>query len=834
MFIITLVLLFIIKLRFPKTISIATLIEGRYGRQVLLIFRKCENLQWKQKKIEADKNFLVKCKLHRVIPNFLKFRLSKQKLGDPNLVRNFQNRLLEKEIKIKNGELNKVNLDYIDAFSDLKNNVRMIDYVCLKSKISTNTDKLMVRQNAVHERKLFNLGIQCNHLDPNNVVFNFSSKELSHNEKLVLSRGLDFSLPLKKLNYVNHFCSFESLYDKMSNINIYNSNQDPNPSNIVCSTIKAVAFESYYNYDPRKLNSALSKDDFNVLTNLATNQDIVITKPDKGNGVVILDKNDYLAKMQTTLSDRTKFKIIDKDLFKLIIKLEDHYNRILSTLKKKDVINDTTYNELYVRGSQPGVMYGLPKVHKVGIPLRPILSAIDTVNYRLAKFLVPILKPLTTNEYTVADSFNFAKEISKKPNSDNFIMASFDVVSLFTNIPLQETIDICIASLFKNENDLIIGLNRNQLKSLLDFAVKENVFIFDNIVYQQIDGVAMGSPLGPTLANIFLSYHEQRWMHECPSEFKPTYYRRYVDDTFLLFKTQNQIDHFLNYLNSMHESIKFTSEVEKEKSLAYIGLTIERTENKFSTSVYQKPTYTGLGMKFDSFLPINYKRNLILCLVDRAYHICSTYKKFTSQLDVLKLFFVQNYFPVGFVEKNFRHVINKFYSNSEKVTTVPKRVVYFKIPFMGNNAICKKLRHLFTKFYPQVNLRIIYTKPSTIGSFFRFKDRIPSHLCSNIVYKFTCGSCQATYIGKSIRHQYTRIYEHKGLSWRTGQPLSSPMLSCIRDHAERMNHPIDSSNFKIIAKCQNSNLQIKESIFIYKEKPALNINASSFNLKIIK
>ena len=99
-------------------------------------------------------------------------------------------------------------------------------------------------------------------------------------------------------------------------------------------------------------------------------------------------------------------------------------------------------NNFNLPSSKPGILYGLPKVNKDGLPLRPILSSIGTCGYGPAKFLVPHLEPLTHNEFTVKDSFSFSDEITKFDSADQLIMASFDIKSLFTNIPLDETIDI--------------------------------------------------------------------------------------------------------------------------------------------------------------------------------------------------------------------------------------------------------------------------------------------------------------------------------------------------------------------------------------------------------
>ena len=124
----------------------------------------------------------------------------------------------------------------------------------------------------------------------------------------------------------------------------------------------------------------------------------------------------------------------------------------------------------------------------------------NNIKIKLAKFLLPFLTPLTQNEYTVTDCFHFAEEICKQ--DPNFYMASLDVDSLFTNIPLDETIDICIDSLYKDDENTT-KIPKNVFRNLLKVATKESFFMFNNKFYKKIDGVDMGSPLGPALANIF-------------------------------------------------------------------------------------------------------------------------------------------------------------------------------------------------------------------------------------------------------------------------------------------------------------------------------------------
>ena len=230
-------------------------------------------------------------------------------------------------------------------------------------------------------------------------------------------------------------------------------------------------------------------------------------------------------------------------------------------------------------------------------------------------------------------------------------------------------------------------------------------------------------------------------------------------------------------------------------------------------------------MIYSSYTPVNYKSNLICCLVDRAYKICSSYLAFTNELEFLRRYFLSNNFPLFFIEKYYRIMLNNIFVRRESVLTVSQKIMYLKIPFCGSYSytLKRKICQLFKKYYPQIKLRIILDNSNTIASMFRFKDRLPNMLCSGIVYKYSCGDCGATYVGKSQRHLKTRISEHRGLSVRTGQQLSRPAFSNIRDHAWQKEHRIKDENFKIIERSYNKNdLLILEAIAIVKHRPNLN------------
>ena len=153
-------------------------------------------------------------------------------------------------------------------------------------------------------------------------------------------------------------------------------------------------------------------------------------------------------------------------------------------------------------------------------------------------------------------------------------MASFDVTSLFTNIPLDETIDIISDQLYSTPI-FYHGFSKTEFVQLLNLAVKNCHFIFDGKYYDQIDGVAMGSPLGPLFANIFLSFHDKEWLDNCSDSFKPIFFRRYVEDSFVLFNSRHNIFPFLDYLNSKHSNTKFTFEIENDdKTLPFLDISI--------------------------------------------------------------------------------------------------------------------------------------------------------------------------------------------------------------------------------------------------------------------
>ena len=186
------------------------------------------------------------------------------------------------------------------------------------------------------------------------------------------------------------------------------------------------------------------------------------------------------------------------------MKREASLQHFLRKLKQKNFFTEIKYDKLYPSGSAFARIYGTPKMHKFSSSgsfpkLRPIVSSIGTFNCNLARFLCDLLAPFVSNDYSCKDTFSFVSQI-KNANLSKKFLVSYNLTSLFTNISLQETIGIAINIIFNHNPNL--NITRKGLKKLVLFDTSNTHFIFNSKRYNQIDGVTMGSPLAPVLANI--------------------------------------------------------------------------------------------------------------------------------------------------------------------------------------------------------------------------------------------------------------------------------------------------------------------------------------------
>ena len=675
-----------------------------------------------------------------------------------------------------------------------------------------------------HKRKLNRMGIIIPNFKNNNkTVFNLSSYNLSKREEFLLSLGLDFGLPCFKPSYNQFYGSLESLFSRLNNLHLNTDMVD------LRTQLQALAQRTYNGLTTR-WTPFFTRKDFDILKVLSKREDLVITKPDKGKGTVILNKREYTEKIEAILEDESKFKTMGDPTFSAIFRVEDRINRFLKYLKDNNIISNETYQLLYCTGSSYGVMYGLPKIHKEGTPIRPILTSYDTPNYKLAKFLVPLLAPLTTNNYSIKNSEHFREKIL--PQDSDLFMTSLDVESLFTNVPVEETIQIILDKIFTSEDTIFNNFNMTDFRKLLELAVLDTAFVFNGKAYIQVDGMAMGSPLGPTFANIFMCSLEERMMDECPLAYLPLFYGRYVDDTFLLFKDRQQADLFLEYANRMHRNIRFTSEYEDANKLPFLDILVSRENDHFNTTVFRKKTFTGQGTNFYSHCFFNFKMNALSTLFHRAFSLTSNWNSFHNEITYLHHYFTKNCYPSKLFYKHLHRFLNKIFIPKLDIPTVSKLPFYASVPLIHNKSFYQEITKIISHHIPAIDLKLIQSNPLSLGSLFRVKEKLDPLMTSGVVYLFNCPMCnKGKYVGSTRRLLKVRADSHIGVSHRTGSKLSNPEFSNIRNHSRNCRYNIKYQDFKIIGRANNDHqLTILESLFIKQMVPNLNSQSTSVPL----
>ena len=264
----------------------------------------------------------------------------------------------------------------------------------------------------------------------------------------------------------------------------------------------------------------------------------------------------------------------------------------------------------------------------------------------------------------------------------------------------------------------------------------------------------MGSPLAPVLFNLFMGHHEKLWLEHF-QDFEILFYRRYVDDTFCSFHSENQALLLFNYINSRQPNIRFTMEKEIDHRIPFLDVLINSDTHSPVTSVYRKKTFTGLLTNYLSFTSHSYKLGLIRSLVDRANKINNTWLGFHEDITKLTKILQKNLFPVHLVQNTInrcltftRHGGNPPVSVSDTV-----RTLYFKLPYIGPFSIItqKKVRHFVKRYCNNIDIKLVFSS-FKIGNLFSVKHPVPRGLRAGVVYKFLCAGCNACYVGETTRH----------------------------------------------------------------------------------
>ena len=495
--------------------------------------------------------------------------------------------------------------------------------------------------------------------------------------------------------------------------------------------------------------------------------------------------------------------------------------------KIKPHLTEKEYKTVYPSGSRPGKFYGTAKIHKLKanegvekLPIRPIISNINTASYKLAKYLAKLLRPLASSDYTVSSSKDFIDKWKNQRKLRGMKMISFDVTSLFTNVPLDTTIEILLTRIY-DKKELKTNIPREDLKALLELCTKQVHFSFENVMYKQSDGVAMGSPLGPVLAGIFMVDLETKVIPSVKKHMTPWW--RYVDDTIAYIK-EKEINTVLKAINAHHKNIKFTYELESNDEISFLDVKIRKVGRKIETSVYRKPTNTDVYLHWNSFAPTTWKKGTLRTLILRAHNICSTKALFDREIAHLKhVFHDINGYPMNVITTAINDTEEKLQqpqtTTTEETSESNDRQKLY-LPYQGKRGetLVKSLnKTLKNVIGTQIKTQIAY-KSTRLSSMFNIKDKTSAIHEHNVVYKVQCPQedCGETYIGETERRIYERVLDHNG------RDINSTVFrhSCLTGH-----EPITMDNVKVIAKGfkRNDTRELTEALLITEQKPTLNI-----------
>ena len=309
-----------------------------------------------------------------------------------------------------------------------------------------------------------------------------------------------------------------------------------------------------------------------ALNELGKMSDIAILPADKGNTTVVMNKAAYHGKISEMLDSGTYGKL-KKDPTQ---SFETKITKALKNLERIYELPTQLYRRLKPTGSKPPLFYGLPKIHKVDIPLRPIVASIGSPSYSLSKYIASMISPLAgKTDSFIKDSAHFVDLVKDIKLSEDEIMISFDVKSLFTNVPITEAVEV-IHGMLKSDDTLEerTVLSPDRIAELLDLCLRSTYFSYNDAFYEQKEGAAMGSPVSAVVG--------------------------------------------------VRESIQFTFEMEKNGSLPFLDCEVTRGENgNLSTKVFRKKTHTDRYLNFNSHHPTHVKRGVVKCLFNRAEKLIS-------------------------------------------------------------------------------------------------------------------------------------------------------------------------------------------------------------------
>ncbi|XP_044755034.1 uncharacterized protein LOC123313987 [Coccinella septempunctata] len=313
---------------------------------------------------------------------------------------------------------------------------------------------------------------------------------------------------------------------------------------------------------------------FNKTKNfLRIHDHLLVLNSDKGSVTVVMTKDEYLQKMQTLLNTDS-FKEISRDPTTTI---QTKTNKIITDLKNIDAIDDVQAKLLRKYNSIAPRIYGNPKLHKIDVPLRPIVSDVQGPTINLARFIAKILTDAydTNNEFYVKDTFEIAQMLNNFKLPPNYILVSLDVVNLFGNI----TEDLVYEAVKERWDNIEqhCSIQKEKFMDIIEFLLKNGYFVFEGRYFIQTLGCSMGSKLSPILSLYVMDYLIRKCIPKLI--FKPPFLKKFVDDVITAIPNTEK-ENVPTIFNGFNEHIQFTMEEEDEKqSIPFLDMRVYRCDD---------------------------------------------------------------------------------------------------------------------------------------------------------------------------------------------------------------------------------------------------------------
>jgi hypothetical protein len=458
-------------------------------------------------------------------------------------------------------------------------------------------------------------------------------------------------------------------------------------------------------------------------------------------------------------------------------------------------------------------LYGTAKIHKPGVPLRPIVSYVGSPCYNIASLLSSILEPLRRKEHEIQNVYDLKRKVEDLTIDVDEELVSYDVVSLFPSVPRKKVVEIIKQKL---HDDKSLGgrtkLNEDEILDLLCFVLDATAFRYDGDYYEQLTGVPMGSPVSVVVAEILMEDLETKALSK---DIKPSWYGRFVDDIVSKIKANN-IPLFHQNLNSICPEIQFTVEMSKGGALPFLDGKIIRTGSRLSLEVYSKPTYTDRYLQFTSNNPIDHKRAVVSTLLHRALTVPTEPNEKNTEVNRVKKALVKNGYPTKFIRNELSKAVRERDVGRKEGTSQQSKPLGFAcVPYVKH--VSDKIRRVLSK----AGIRVAHPSTNTLRQKLdRLKDPITQDDERGVVYCVPCRDCNQVYIGQTSVARKTRMKQHEA-DCRYKRAQKSELV----EHHLRTGHSFSFDDVTTLYRERNYRRRV------WKESWAIESNASAVNRK---